>query len=99
VIAINDHPLGGTFHVKVQPRASRTAITGMVGEALKLSLSAPPLEGRANVALVDFFAEIFSVPRGAVQVVTGERSRNKVIRIAGRTGAELQQMLREHFTV
>jgi len=48
---------------------------------------------------VEFFSEILSVPRAAVQVVAGERSRNKIIRIAGRTGAEVQRMLREHFTV
>jgi uncharacterized protein (TIGR00251 family) len=70
-----------------------------MGDALKLSLSAPPLEGRANVALAEFFSEIFSVPRGAVQVVAGIRSRNKVIRIAGRSAAEVEQMLRAHFTV
>jgi uncharacterized protein (TIGR00251 family) len=70
-----------------------------VGDALKISLLAPPLDGRANVALGEFFADVFSVPRSAVQVVTGERSRNKVIRIAGRTAAELQQMLRTHFIV
>ena len=99
MIAINDHPLGATFQVRVQPRSARTAITGTVGEALKLSLLAPPLDGRANVALGEFFAEVFSVPRSAVQVVTGERSRNKVIRIAGRTAAELQQMLRRYFSV
>jgi uncharacterized protein len=98
-VTFNDHPLGATFPVRVHPRAARTAITGTVGDALKLSLSAPPLDGRANVALVDFFAELFSVPRSAVQVVTGERSRNKVIRVAGRTATELQQMLREHFSV
>ena len=67
--------------------------------ALKISVSAPPLEDRANVAVVEFFSGIFSVPRAAVQVVAGDRSRNKVIRIAGRSAAELQQMLREHFTV
>ena len=99
MIPINDHPLGATFAVRVQPRAARTAITGTVGDTLKLSLCAPPVEGRANLAVVEFFAEIFSVPRSTVQVVAGERSRNKVIRIAGRTGAELQRMLREHFTV
>jgi uncharacterized protein (TIGR00251 family) len=99
VIAVNDHPLGATFPVRVHPRAGRTAITGTVGDALKLSLSAPPLEGRANVALAEFFSEIFLVPRGAVQVVAGERSRNKVIRVQGRSAAELQQMMREHFTV
>jgi uncharacterized protein (TIGR00251 family) len=98
VIAVNDHPLGATFPVRVHPRAGRTAITGTMGDVLKLSLSAPPLEGRANVALTEFFAEVFSVPRAAVQVV-GERSRNKVIRIAGRSAAELQQKLREHFKV
>ncbi len=99
MIPVKDHPLGATFVVRVQPRAARSAIAGTVGDALKLSLSAPPLDGRANVALAEFFSGIFSVPRGAVQVVTGERSRNKVIRIAGRTGAEVQRMLLEHFTV
>ena len=99
MIAIHDHPLGATFSVRVQPRGSRTAITGTVGDAVKISLSAPPIDGRANTALAEFFSEVFSVPRGAVQVVTGERSRNKVIRIAGLSSAELQQRLRTHFTV
>jgi uncharacterized protein len=99
MIAVSDHPLGATFPVRVHARAGRTAITGTMGDALKLSLSAPPVEGRANAALTEFFAEVFAVPRTAVQVVTGERSRNKVIRVSGRSGAELQQRLREHFTV
>ncbi len=99
MISINDHQLGATFPVRIHPRAARTAITGTIGDALKLTLSAPPVDGLANVALGEFFAEVFSVPRSAVQVLTGERSRNKVIRIAGRTAAELQQMLRGHFTV
>jgi uncharacterized protein len=99
VIPINDHPLGATFAVRVHPSAARTAITGTLGDALKLTLSAPPLDGRANAALAEFLAEVFSVPRAAVQVVTGDRSRNKVIRITGRSAAELQERLREHFTV
>jgi uncharacterized protein (TIGR00251 family) len=70
-----------------------------MGDALKLSLSAPPVEGKANVALTEFFAEVFSVPRASVQLVAGERSRNKVIRVVGRSAAELEQRLREHFTV
>jgi uncharacterized protein len=99
VIPINDHPLGATFAVRVHTSGARTAITGTVGDALKLTLSAPPLDGRANIALAEFLAEVFSVPRAAVQVVTGDRSRNKVIRITGRSAAELQERLREHFTV
>jgi len=70
-----------------------------VGEALKISLSAPPVDGRANAAVVDFFSEILSVPRASVQVVAGERSRNKLIRIAGWSGSEVQRKLRDHFTV
>jgi uncharacterized protein (TIGR00251 family) len=99
LVPVSDHPLGATFAIRVQPRAARTAISGTVGDALKVSVSAPPLDGRANVAVVEFFSEVLSVPRSAVQVVAGERSRNKIIRIAGRSGAEVQRMLREHFTV
>jgi uncharacterized protein (TIGR00251 family) len=99
VIAVNDHPLGATFPVRVHPRAGSTAITGTMGDALKVSLSAPPVEGKANVALTEFFAEVFCVPRASVQVVGGERARNKLIRVVGRSAAELQQRLREHFTV
>ena len=99
MIPISDHPLGATFSIRVQPRAARTAITGTVGEALKVSVSAPPLDGRANVAVVEFFSEILSVPRASVQVVSGERSRNKTVRIAGCSGADVLRRLREHFTV
>jgi uncharacterized protein len=70
-----------------------------VGDALKVSLSAPPLDGRANVAVVEFFSEILAVPRTSVQIVTGERTRIKTVRIAGCSGAEVQRKLREHFTV
>ena len=99
LIRISDHPLGATFSIRVQPRAARTAISGTVGDALKVSVSAPPLDGRANAAVVEFFSEVLSVPRSAVQVVAGERSRNKIVRIAGCSGAEVQRKLREHFTV
>jgi uncharacterized protein len=99
LIPISDHPLGATFSIRVQPRAARTAITGTVGEALKITLSAPPVDGRANAAVVDFFSEILSVPRASVQVVAGERSRNKLIRIAGCSGSDVQRKLRDHFTV
>lgn len=99
MIPISDHPLGATFAVRVQPRGARTAITGTVGEALKISVAAPPLDGRANAAVIAFFSEILSVPRSSVQVVAGEQSRNKIVRIMGCGGADVQRRLREHFTV
>ena len=93
MIPIRDTPSGATFQVKVHPRAKKNAITGEVGDALKLALTAPPVEGRANEACIAFFAEVLNVPRSSVTIAAGENSRNKVIRVAGaqrrasRTGA------------
>jgi hypothetical protein len=94
VIAVRDTPAGVTFAVRVQPRARKNAITGIFGQALKLALTAPPVEGKANQACVEFFAEFLNVPRASVTIVGGQTSRNKVIRIAGRTAAEVEARLR-----
>lgn len=94
MIAVRDTPAGVTFAVRVQPRARKNAITGVLGEALKLALTAPPVEGKANQACVEFFVEFLNVPRGSVTIVGGQTSRNKVIRIAGRTAAEVEARLR-----
>ena len=82
-----------SFAVKVHPRAKKNAITGMVGDAYKLSLMAPALEGRANEACIEFFAELFKVPRSSVTIASGERSRNKVIRVDGMTEEQITQSL------
>ncbi|MBI2681910.1 MAG: YggU family protein [Acidobacteriales bacterium] len=76
---------GVSFSVKVHPRAKTNAITGELGDALKLSLTTPPVEGRANQACVEYFAELFQVPRASVTIAAGETGRLKVIRIAGLT--------------
>jgi uncharacterized protein len=74
-----------SFEVKVHPRAHKNAITGEVGGALKLSLTAPPANGRANEACIEFFANLLKVPRSSVTIAAGQSSRNKVIRVAGVT--------------
>ena len=84
---------GVSFNIKVHPRAKKNAITGTMGEAYKLSLTAPALEGRANQACIEFFAELFKVPRSSVTIASGERSRNKVIRVDGVTEARVAQSL------
>ena len=94
MIPIRDSGEGATFAVKVQPRARKNAITGAVGEALKLALTAPPVEGRANDACIRFLAELLNLPRGSVTILSGHSSRNKVIRVAGRTAAEVEQRFR-----
>lgn len=71
------------FLVRVQPRASRDAIEGEHAGALKVRLTAPPVDDRANDALVRLLAERLNVPRSAVRIVSGGKSRNKRIAIVG----------------
>ena len=93
VIPIQESATGISFQVKVHPRAKRDAITGALGDALKLSLTAPPVEGRANEACVEFFARLLKVPRSSITIASGQSSRLKVIRITGITAAEFRAQL------
>jgi len=93
MILIRDTPAGATFQVKVHPRAKKNAITGMVGDSLKLALTAPPLEGRANQACIEFLAEVLNVPRSSVTIAAGGSSRNKVVRVRGLSATEVEQQL------
>ena len=94
MIPIRDTASGATFQVKVHPRARKNAITGEIGDALKVALTAPPLEGRANGACTALFAELLNVPRSSVTIAAGETSRNKLIRISGLSAAQVQAKLR-----
>jgi uncharacterized protein (TIGR00251 family) len=81
MIPVHENSEGVSFAVKVQPRAKKNAIVGELGDALKISLTAPPVEGRANEACVEFFANLLKVPRSSVSIASGESSRRKVIRV------------------
>ena len=72
-----------TFYVQVQPRASRDAIEGEHGDALKIRLTVPPVDDRADQALGQLLAERLNVPRAAVRIVAGEKSRRKRVIVAG----------------
>ena len=93
MVAIQNSPNGATFAVKVHPRAKKNAITGEVGGALKLSLTAPPVDGKANDACIEFFARLLKVPRSSVTIAAGQTSRNKVIRVAGVTAELIRERL------
>jgi uncharacterized protein (TIGR00251 family) len=80
--------------VKVHPRAKRSAITGRFGEAWKLDLAAPPVDGKANDECVRFFAELTGVPRARVRIVTGASNRLKVVDIEGVAQEALDEILR-----
>jgi uncharacterized protein (TIGR00251 family) len=83
-----------SFAVKVHPRAKKNAITGELGDALKLALTTPPIEGRANQACIDFFAKLLKVPRSSVTIASGQSSRNKLIRVAGVNPEYVMERLR-----
>ena len=79
--------------VRVQPRASGNAVVGWENEALKVRLTAPPVEGKANKALLSFLAERLGVSKSAVSLVSGQGGRQKVVEIAGLDEAEVRRRL------
>ena len=83
-----------TFAVKIHPRAKTNAITGELGDAMKVSLTSPPVEGRANEACIEFFANLLKVPRSSVTIASGQSSRQKVIRVIGLSAEAIQERLK-----
>jgi uncharacterized protein len=85
---------GVTLAVRAQPGAKKTAITGVYGETdtakLKIAVQAPPIEGRANQALIAFLAKTFDLPKSSVELVSGELSRSKVFLLRGITMEKVQ---------
>jgi len=79
--------------VKVQPRAKTTALGEKLGDAYKLRLAAPPVDGKANEACVRFFAERFGVALSAVRIVQGLSSRRKIVEIEGVDPAQVERIL------
>jgi hypothetical protein len=82
-----------TFAVRVAPRSSRNQIVGVEGGALKIKLTAPPVEGAANAALIEFVAEWLGVRRSAVSIVSGDKTRNKLVHVNGVTREDLSTKL------
>jgi hypothetical protein len=84
-----------TFEVRVQPRASSTGIAGEADGALKIRLAAPPVDGAANDELTRFVAKFFDVARQQVEIVSGLRSKHKVVRVNGISTEECERKLEE----
>lgn len=80
------------FAVRVQPRASRAAIEGLHGDALRVRVTAPPVDGAANEAVVALLAEALGVPRSAVRVVAGASGRRKVVEVSGAAAEALASL-------
>ena len=94
MIRVRDTQTGATFRLTVHPRARKIAFTGVVGDALKLALTSPAVEGRANAACIAFLAEFLNVARSSVTIAAGETSRQKLIRVRGLSAAQIEEKLR-----
>ena len=92
---LTDTPAGAVLNLRIVPRAVKNAIQGEHGDALKVRLCAPPVDGAANAALVEFLAETFSLPRARVQLLGGITSRYKRVLLAGLSSAAAQALLSE----
>jgi uncharacterized protein (TIGR00251 family) len=84
---------GMVFAVRVVPRASRNDIVGIHGDALKVRLTALPVEGRANEALIAFLAQRLGVRKSQVEIVAGATSRRKMVRVIGLSAQEVEERL------
>ena len=84
-----------TLAIRVQPRASRNEVAGLVGDTLKIRLTAPPVEGEANEACLAFLAKLLDLSPSHLAIIQGERSRNKVVRIIGLSQDEVHSRLND----
>jgi uncharacterized protein (TIGR00251 family) len=82
-----------TLKVRLQPRASRDGIDDLHGDALKVKVTAPPVEGRANKAVKKLLAKELGLSPSQIEIIAGERSREKVLRISGISRAEMEKTL------
>ncbi len=82
-ISIRETAAGAVFRIRVVPRASRNEVAGIQGDALKLRLNAPPVEGKANDECIRFIAEILGVKKAQVTIIAGHTARTKTIAVEG----------------
>ncbi|KJS84707.1 MAG: hypothetical protein JM58_10315 [Peptococcaceae bacterium BICA1-8] len=83
MLELRENEAGLLVKIKVQPKASKNEIKGVQGDALKVRLTSPPVDGAANLACQNFFAELLDIPKSHVKITTGLTSRNKTLLIEG----------------
>jgi uncharacterized protein len=89
MIELADHPEGVLLPVRAQPGAKKAGVLGEHAGALKVAVTAPPEDGRANAALVELVRELFGLKRSQIELVAGAKDRNKKVLIRGMTRDEL----------
>lgn len=90
---IQDHGSGVTLKIRVQPKASRSEIVGVVEGILRVRLTAPPVEGAANKECIRFLSKKLGIAKSKIEIVSGERSREKILRIDGVSRDDVRRRL------
>ena len=90
---LTDTPAGAVLDLRIVPRARKNAIQGELGGSLKIRLCAPPVDGAANAALIEFLADAFQLPRARVQLLSGQTSRNNRVLLSGCSSSAVRSIL------
>jgi len=90
---IQETPDGVIFKITVQPRGSKNEIAGLQGDAMKIRLTAPPVEGAANKMCVEFLAKSLKVRKSVVEIIRGRTSRSKKVLVRSATRKEIESLL------
>jgi uncharacterized protein (TIGR00251 family) len=83
MLRVTETPSGVRLEIKVQPRSSRNQVAGEQDGVLKIKLAAPPVDGEANKALIDYLSDLLNVSKRSINLIKGETSRNKLVEING----------------
>ena len=90
---IQDHPDGVVIRIRVQPRASKNRIAGIMGDAYKVAVTSPPVDGAANSACVEFLAELLKIPKSRVEIISGHTGRTKLLKIYGMNSRDIKEKI------
>ena len=93
IMQIQETSDGTSFMVRIHPRAKKNAIAGELGNGLKVSVTAPPVDGQANRACIEFSANLLKVARSSVTIASGQTNRNKIVHVAGISAEEVRRRL------
>jgi uncharacterized protein (TIGR00251 family) len=93
VLFIKETANGVIFHIHVVPKSAKNEVAGVQGDAVKLKINAPPVEGKANAACIKFLSEILGVRKNQVNIVSGHTSRKKTVAIEGRGKKDIEVVI------
>jgi uncharacterized protein len=97
-LKVHETGTGLVIRLHVQPRAKRSEVVGLHDGALKIKVMAPPVDDAANRAIIEFFSKLLGMPKSRLQILAGEKSRDKTLQISGLSCAEFQSRISRHIT-